>query len=204
MVQGSNMNVRMEDVVLDAAVAGLGLTAAWGVLVLVAGAHECLRGAAPAALRAVTPAVARRLVALVCGTAIGAVGVAVPAASGTPGHDRGQAAGLGPAAALTGLPLPERAAGPRTGHSTDGTPASVVVRRGDSLWSLAQARLSPGAPLAHVDEAWRALYAANRARVGPDPDLLLPGTVLRLPSRQPLHHQGAPDVRAHDSRKERP
>ena len=32
-----------------------------------------------------------------------------------------------------------------------------------------------------VDRAWRALHAANRAELGPNPHLILPGTVLRVP-----------------------
>jgi nucleoid-associated protein YgaU len=49
------------------------------------------------------------------------------------------------------------------------------------LWDLAAARLGPEAGDAEIDAAWRADYAANRAVVGPDPDLILPGQVLSMP-----------------------
>jgi nucleoid-associated protein YgaU len=56
----------------------------------------------------------------------------------------------------------------------------VSVHRGDTLWGLAAARLGPQASDAEIDAAWRADYAANRAVVGRDPDLILPGQVLSL------------------------
>ena len=52
---------------------------------------------------------------------------------------------------------------------------------GDSLWSLARTRLPQGATDAEVDAAWRRIYAANRAAIGPDPDLIRPGLRLRTP-----------------------
>jgi nucleoid-associated protein YgaU len=57
----------------------------------------------------------------------------------------------------------------------------VVVRSGDSLWSLAAARLPGTARPAEVERAWRAVYAANRAEIGPDPGLIHPGQRLHLP-----------------------
>lgn len=59
--------------------------------------------------------------------------------------------------------------------------AEVVVHRGDSLWSIAAGHLGPDASDAEVDVAWRQWFALNREVVGPDPDLLLPGQVLRVP-----------------------
>ncbi|MBM6404393.1 LysM peptidoglycan-binding domain-containing protein [Phycicoccus sp. CSK15P-2] len=63
------------------------------------------------------------------------------------------------------------------GATTD----EVVVRRGDSLWAIAARHLGEGATDAEVAEAWPRWHAANRAVVGPDPDLLRPGQVLRVP-----------------------
>lgn len=59
--------------------------------------------------------------------------------------------------------------------------AEVVVRRGDSLWAVAARHLGPGATDAEIAAAWPRWYAANREVVGPDPDVLLPGQVLRAP-----------------------
>jgi hypothetical protein len=57
----------------------------------------------------------------------------------------------------------------------------VAVRSGDSLWSIAASRLPRSAGPGEVDRAWRAVYAANRAEVGPDPGLIRPGQRLHLP-----------------------
>jgi LysM repeat protein len=52
---------------------------------------------------------------------------------------------------------------------------SYVVQQGDSLSGIA-ARLG-------VRGGWMALYAANRPLIGPDPDVISPGTVLVLPGQ---------------------
>ena len=70
--------------------------------------------------------------------------------------------------------------------------AVVVVAPGDSLWSLAASRLGPGAPPAAVDRRWPRWYAANRAAIGPDPDLLLPGVRLRVPPTEPTTRRPHP------------
>ena len=53
-----------------------------------------------------------------------------------------------------------------------------AVQPGDTLSGIA-ARLD-------VRGGWPALYAANRPRIGPDPDVIRPGTVLVLPGRKAL------------------
>ncbi|MFZ2013701.1 MAG: LysM domain-containing protein, partial [Nocardioides sp.] len=62
---------------------------------------------------------------------------------------------------------------------------AVVVRPGDSLWSIAAHDLGPGAGDAEIADRWHALYAANRGRIGPDPDLVEPGLRLLLPGKDP-------------------
>jgi len=47
---------------------------------------------------------------------------------------------------------------------------------GDTLSGIAAALGVPG--------GWQALYAANRAAVGPDPDLIRAGAVLTVPGHQ--------------------
>lgn len=79
--------------------------------------------------------------------------------------------------------------GPLTAHpvrSARQQPASaapVTVVAGDSLWSIA-ARGLGGSPASDADVAleWPRWYQANRAVVGDNPDVLLPGQVLRPPS----------------------
>ena len=63
-----------------------------------------------------------------------------------------------------------------TASTTRAQPAPrYVVRPGDSLSSIAAARAVRG--------GWQALYAANRRVIGPDPDVIHPGTVLVLPGQ---------------------
>lgn len=60
-------------------------------------------------------------------------------------------------------------------------PDGVVVRAGDTLWSIAARQLGPSATVQDVAEEWPRWYAANRDLIGPDPDLILPGQELRIP-----------------------
>lgn len=67
-----------------------------------------------------------------------------------------------------------------------GSGASVVVHRGDSLWSIVERDLGPDANASQVAATWPAWYAANRDRIGSDPDILLPGTTLHRPTQEVL------------------
>jgi len=60
----------------------------------------------------------------------------------------------------------------------------VTVRAGESLWSIAARELG-GSGASDVDVAleWPRWYQANRAVIGDNPDLLLPGQVLRPPMK---------------------
>jgi nucleoid-associated protein YgaU len=60
--------------------------------------------------------------------------------------------------------------------------ASRVVKPGESLWEIAAAELGRTAGDDAVEDRWPQWYAANRAVIGPDPDLILPGQVLRIPA----------------------
>jgi hypothetical protein len=169
--------------------AALALAAAWGWLQLLAGVADAWRGARPAAARS---SLVRRLALAACG----AVVVGGLAVGGPAGADTGTPHQLPhelPADALRGLPLPQRAEGPAY-RSTAAAPRDgrLVVRAGDSLWRLAERRLPPAASDGAVTAAWHRLYAANRSVVGPDPDVLHPGQVLR-PARpttaDPTHEE---------------
>ncbi len=72
---------------------------------------------------------------------------------------------------------------PRDDPADRDSPHEVVVHRGDSLWAIAARHLGTTASDAEIAEAWPAWYAANRHVIGSDPDLLLPGQVLRAPER---------------------
>ncbi|QNE21009.1 hypothetical protein F1D05_27750 [Kribbella qitaiheensis] len=55
------------------------------------------------------------------------------------------------------------------------------------MWGLAAAELGPGASESAIAERWPQWYAANRALIGPDPDLLYPGQALRIPAPATNH-----------------
>jgi LysM domain-containing protein len=136
--------------------------AAWAWLQGLAGVVDAWRGG-PAG--AAAPRGLRRLALAACGVAV--VGtLAAPAQAGTD-RPRPQL--------LSGLPLPERAEGAARPPSR-----TVVVHRGDTLWAIADRDLPPDAGAAAISGRWHAVYRRNRGVVGPDPDLILPGQVLKL------------------------
>lgn len=115
----------------------------------------------------------RRWVLVACGVAV--LSGTVSPALAAPGHHR-------PAA--TSLPYPDRAVAPtRVPHLARET--TVLVRPGDSLWVIARRDLGAQASDADITARWHAVYAANRARIGPDPDLVTPGLRLLLPGKDP-------------------
>jgi nucleoid-associated protein YgaU len=80
--------------------------------------------------------------------------------------------------------VPERAAPP--GSHSQPEPAVHVIRHGDTLWAIAEAHLPSGLRTNPViDRYWRQLYAANRNVLGPDPDLIFPGTRITVPTYEP-------------------
>jgi nucleoid-associated protein YgaU len=134
------------------------------------------------------PSIMRRMVLSACGIAV-AGALAQPAVGAT--VDVSRTAHRPPRVvrtSVTGLPLPERAdvgGGPRSlvRNGPPRTTSSVVVAPGDSLWSIAASTLPEGTPDAVIARRWRAIYAANRDRIGADPDLIVPGLRLDLPRR---------------------
>ncbi|MGH3357884.1 MAG: hypothetical protein ACRDO7_03715 [Nocardioidaceae bacterium] len=126
------------------------------------------RGSLPARLAVrVTPLVWRRILAIALGGAIVLAPATADAATPAGGDDP----------RIAGLRLPDRPSGePRAERGE-----VVRVRPGDTLWDIASSRLPPGADDAARAAACRRWYAANRAVIGADPDLLLPGTPLRPP-----------------------
>jgi len=80
-----------------------------------------------------------------------------------------------------------RAVDPATTALLTGTPSrspdehEVVVRSGDSLWSLVEAHLGPRATDDEVARTWPSWWQANRTTIGEDPDRLVPGQRLVVP-----------------------
>ncbi|KQZ75038.1 LysM peptidoglycan-binding domain-containing protein [Nocardioides sp. Root151] len=139
-----------------------------------------LEAATAVRVRGCPPAM-RRVVLLACGVTL---------ASGLSPAVADQSAGLPPRPAdpghsvLAGLQLPDRSPGVVTRPATAGAtsaPGAVRVRAGDSLWSIAEGSLGHDADDASIDARWRQIWQANREVVGADPDLIHPGTRLRLP-----------------------
>jgi nucleoid-associated protein YgaU len=182
----------------DQLVAGLAALLAWlawgwgtlGLLLTALSAAPGLVGAgARLTSRLVLPASARRAAAVALGLGLA---VAAPALSAC-------SAATEPAAAMQSLPLappvPDwpaavsppapSAASPSVDPVPDWAAGEHVVVRGDCLWDIAAAdlRTRTGSDptdddVARAVEAW---WTANADVIGPDPDLLLPGQVLRAP-----------------------
>jgi nucleoid-associated protein YgaU len=150
-------------------------------------------------LRGVLPASARRSAALVLGVGLGVAGPLLVTTSGLPPLPAATAAPLAPAvpdwpAAPSATPasavpdwptteppaqaVPDWPAGP-------GASGAHVVVRGDCLWHIAAERLLTrlGRPPTDGETATavHAWWVTNADVIGPDPDLLLPGQVLRPP-----------------------
>lgn len=92
----------------------------------------------------------------------------------------------------TSPPLPARAPVPATPSHTAPPPQPpaatslrVVVRPGDSLWSIAARHLGPGASAQRIAAEWPRWFAANHRLIGSDPSLIKPGQVLHAPVRDP-------------------
>jgi LysM repeat protein len=173
----------------------LALLASAGWLWLVTGlvALDAARGRVRG--RRGVPAAVRRVVLAACGAALVGGTLAAPASAMAFGSGGGGGGGGGDRA-VAGLPMPDRAT--VTVHVSrliasvsvaeppappPSPPPTVVVRPGDTLWSLAAQTLAPGAPDAVIAEQWQRIYRANRAVIGPDPDLIQPDQRLRLPGR---------------------
>ncbi len=59
----------------------------------------------------------------------------------------------------------------------------LVVRRGDTLWTIAARSLGASASDAQIAAEWPRWFTANRDVIGSDPDRLLPGQRLRPPAQ---------------------
>ncbi len=85
-------------------------------------------------------------------------------------------------AGWTSLAEPVPAAAPSEAALPSG--AAHVVARGDTLWDIAASALRAKGKVpssSDVARYWPALYDLNRAVIGPDPNLILPGQRLVLP-----------------------
>ena len=104
-----------------------------------------------------------------------------PASAPDPGFGAGltQYPGSEPAGALGPL-------GPAPHTPSNGSrPGTVTVVRGDSLWAIAHRHLGAQATAQQIAREWPRWYAANRAVIGPNPNLIRAGQVLTVPTSGP-------------------
>ena len=157
----------------------LTMCALWLLAVSALVVLEAVAGATTDVLALLCPDRIRRLLLAWCGAALATGLTAAPALADPP--DIAQPLGAGYGIRLGGLDLPDRA----PGRPERTVPAAVTVVRGDSLWSIAEDHLGPDTDPARLTAAWHAIYRANQPQVGPDPDLILPGTPLQVPNLDP-------------------
>lgn len=67
-------------------------------------------------------------------------------------------------------------------NATQAQAPEVTVLAGDTLWDIASRELGPTASDVDVALRWPRWYEANKAQIGENPDVLLPGQILRSPS----------------------
>lgn len=164
---------------------------AWGALGLLLTAASALPGvlgqAADSLMGVVLPRAARRGAAVALGIGLGVTGplvattlvvaTASTAAADTTSSPVPDWPGALPDRPSTAPALPDWPAPPTAGDH--------VVLRGDCLWDIAATRLAEQlgrtGSVPEIARATSAWWAANAAVIGPDPDVLLPGQVLRPP-----------------------
>ena len=163
----------------DAAATLLWLVAGW----LAIGIAVTLLASVPGAIgrrfgtasRLLLPAVLRRVVAGSAG--LGVLLAPIPAAIATTGAPPHQLV----AAALPAPVWPGASAPVDHPDLPPQPPRAVRVQPGDSLWLIAAHRLGRRADPDDIAATWPRWYAANRAVIGDDPNLIHPGQVLQPP-----------------------
>lgn len=158
------------------------------VLVLLCALPGAFGSSAAVLADRLTPVLLRRAVEAALGAALAAVPVSVAAlpAAAAPAARSGAGSGHEP----SGWPdldrpvvtAPARAHPASTPRNGPLAAQSVIVRPGDTLWQIARRALPPGATAADIAAEWPRWYAANRAAIGGDPDLIRPGQRLHAPN----------------------
>jgi hypothetical protein len=120
-------------------------------------------------------------------TSIGAVGLIGPTGPATGMGPTGPATVIGPATTRPAetRPTSRRLAAPLPpwlGGGPSNPRVGYTVEPGDTLWDIAATHLEPTVDSpAEVHRYWQQIYRANRPAIGPDPDLIHPGTRLDVP-----------------------
>jgi nucleoid-associated protein YgaU len=122
-------------------------------------------------------------------------GRSTPAAAPDPGFGVGSTTTHAPVPTTTSVPRSTKTApsspvlgplGPAPHTPAAGCrPATVTVVRGDTLWDIAARQIGPHATAEQIAREWPRWYAANRAVIGPTPNLIRAGQVLTVPNPGP-------------------
>ena len=80
------------------------------------------------------------------------------------------------------LAAPQTRTVPGSGGTGGGGAGEVAVLAGDTLWDIVAQYLGQEASDVDIALEWPQWYAANRAQIGGNPDVLLPGQVLQAPT----------------------
>ena len=178
---GAGLAQQPELVLVDVAAVAGWLLSGWlllvTVLALASRLPETAGRAAAGAMRVITPALVRRSLEALLGISIAMGPAGAALAATTPGLAPVPAPVVAPAEVR--IPSLDRPSAPLV--EIPAPAQRHVVVSGDTLWGLAAAALPAGASPREITEAWHRWYSANRATIGADPDLLLPGAVLELP-----------------------
>jgi resuscitation-promoting factor RpfA len=182
-------DLTFDDLVVGCALLVLAATCGWlglaSLATVLTQGLRCGHTAAGRLARRLTPPPLRRLLAGVCGAALLMAPAATLPATAAPPGDALTRTALGvtatPSARTGRLPVPDRPARLDRPVAGDRRRAWARVHAGDSLWTIAARRLPPGASDADVAAFWPLMFRHNRRVVGPDPDLIHPGTRLRVP-----------------------
>jgi len=108
-------------------------------------------------------------------------GQPTPASAPDPGFGAGLTTSPAPVSTTTAPPS-LGPLGPAPPTPSTGRPGTVTVVRGDSLWVIARRHLGPNATAQQVAREWPRWYAANRAVIGSNPNLIRAGQVLTAPN----------------------
>jgi LysM repeat protein len=82
-------------------------------------------------------------------------------------------------------------------------PSSVVVRPGDSLWSISEEHLAPNATPRRIVRGAEQIYALNRNLIGADPNLIFVGQELLVPPAMSGRPTGASEAAQEASQRDR-
>lgn len=191
-LQAVRSGVATFDDALSLALAAVGwVSVAWlgavALAVALSASGGRIGGLARRSARCIAPAAVHRAVIAAIGLSISAL-PAAPVATATSAALSSAAVRSVPdtAGSADSLPTIGRPVSaepqPRERHLQSTIRTKIVVKQGDSLWTIAERALGHDATPKSVAETWPRWFAANRDEIGPNPDQIRPGMRLVAPS----------------------